>query len=627
MNNSPRKLLAVLTALTLLTGCCAALAEGAEIPTGPLENHTVTGVSYPFLLQLSDEAGAPTESAMNLYFVDDGEIPYAALSEYTQFLSSLLALRDKEGITYEIGSDGEDELHHYTATRPDNGSTLYAFPEKDLILFSNYNTFTQSVGAKIMVSTMDLPEAGTLSPIEQAVNAAAEEESGEDRQEVSEPESGEAETPEEEITASSLFVLKQGMYLNRAGNEIQLNLADYGMDIVEADGECYIPFQTLNDLLVCDEYVFIVFTGEVIICSGYNCSFINTMDSAPKHDVSEEYARFNFQELCLLLDCRYGLKPEHNIESFGQFFVNNEELFQNLISTNPMKSSFAIANLTHTYFDDLHSGFTRGSFLFERDIAAERRISIAYFGPSIRNDSRRYAIYDDARKAVYRAWVPGYEEVGDTAFITFDSFTAYRKDYYDPGIDFDNPRDTIDLIIYANSQIKRENSPIRNIVLDLSVNGGGDSTAAIFVMSWFLGEADMALRDTFTGAESNAIYLADVNLDGKHDEQDNVANGYRLYCLTTGCSFSCGNLLPAACRASGIVTLIGQTTGGGSCAVLPCTTAEGTIFQISGNKQISIIRNGSFYNTDTGVEPDFRLEKAASFYDRPALVEYLHNLK
>ena len=46
MNNILHKLLAVLTALTLLTGCCAALAEGAETPTGPLENHTVTGVSY-----------------------------------------------------------------------------------------------------------------------------------------------------------------------------------------------------------------------------------------------------------------------------------------------------------------------------------------------------------------------------------------------------------------------------------------------------------------------------------------------------------------------------------------------------------------------------------------------------
>ena len=61
--------------------------------------------------------------------------------------------------------------------------------------------------------------------------------------------------------------------------------------------------------------------------------------------------------------------------------------------------------------------------------------------------------------------------------------------------------------------------------------------------------------------------------------------------------------------------------------MLPCTTAEGTIFQISGNKQVSIIRNGSFYNTDAGIEPDFRLEKAESFYNRLELVEFLHNLK
>ena len=106
-----------------------------------------------------------------------------------------------------------------------------------------------------------------------------------------------------------------------------------------------------------------------------------------------------------------------------------------------------------------------------------------------------------------------------------------------------------------------------------------------------------------------------------------MANGYRLYCLTSNNSFSCGNLVPAAFRSSGRVTLIGQPTGGGSCVVQPCTTAAGTLFQISGNKQVSIIKNGSFYNTDGGIEPDFRLEKPESFYDRPALVEYLHDLK
>ena len=139
---------------------------------------------------------------------------------------------------------------------------------------------------------------------------------------------------------------------------------------------------------------------------------------------------------------------------------------------------------------------------------------LSYFGPSIRKSFKLGTLYEDARRDVYRAWVPGYEEVGDTAFITFDAFTVNRTDYYDPTINFNDPQDTIDLIIYANRQIKLEGSPIKNIVLDLSNNGGGNADAAIFVISWFLGEADIVLRDTFTGAESNAIYLADVNLDG-----------------------------------------------------------------------------------------------------------------
>ena len=51
------------------------------------------------------------------------------------------------------------------------------------------------------------------------------------------------------------------------------------------------------------------------------------------------------------------------------------------------------------------------------------------------------------------------------------------------------------------------------------------------------------------------------------------------------------------------------------------------ILPICGNRQISIIKNGSFYNTDAGIEPAFFLDKPESFYDRPAFGEYLHELK
>ena len=158
---------------------------------------------------------------------------------------------------------------------------------------------------------------------------------------------------------------------------------------------------------------------------------------------------------------------------------------------------------------------------------------------------------------------------------------------------------------YANNQIKRENSPIKNIVLDLSNNGGGQYRRSHICDRVVSGEADIALRDTFTGAETNAMYLADVNLDGGYDEKDHVGAGYKLYCLTTNNSFSCGNLVPAACQSSGKVTLIGQTTGGGACAVLPCTTAAGTVFQISGNRQISIIKKDHSITQTQGLNPPF----------------------
>ena len=85
--------------------------------------------------------------------------------------------------------------------------------------------------------------------------------------------------------------------------------------------------------------------------------------------------------------------------------------------------------------------------------------------------------------------------------------------------------------------------------------------------------------------------------------------------------------MPAALKASGTVTLLGQRSGGGSCVVLPCTSASGAIFAISGPKQLATVRNGSFYNIDEGIDPDFILSRHESYYDRPALVEYIHSLK
>ena len=103
-------------------------------------------------------------------------------------------------------------------------------------------------------------------------------------------------------------------------------------------------------------------------------------------------------------------------------------------------------------------------------------------------------------------------------------------------------------------------------------------------------------------------------------------NDKNLYCLISPVSFSCGNLVPSILKNSHKVTLLGQTSGGGSCSVLGLTTAGGSFFNISTPYDLSHVKNGSYYSIDSGVEPDFYIDKPANMYDRDALTVYINNL-
>ena len=98
------------------------------------------------------------------------------------------------------------------------------------------------------------------------------------------------------------------------------------------------------------------------------------------------------------------------------------------------------------------------------------------------------------------------------------------------------------------------------------------------------------------------------------------------YVLISPSSFSCGNLVPAFLKGSNNVTLLGRTSGGGTCTVMTFTTASGAVFAISSPLQISMIRNGSMYDIDKGVDPDFVISKYDTMYNREKLVEYIHSL-
>ena len=327
---------------------------------------------------------------------------------------------------------------------------------------------------------------------------------------------------------------------DRYGDELVLPLADYDIELIYQpveNGLYLIPLQTLNDFFFAPNGVSFFYNGQCVNLSAE----INPGDAlyyaAPTGERSEALTKYGYGELCM----------------------------------------------------DGHSSWHGFSYLTgDLDYTAPK-------GPSESKWSQQRDLYASAREKFYPDGIPGYEEVGNTAYVTFDKFelpqmmntAEYIYSVEDPADLPDN--DTIGLIIKAHSMITREGSPIENVVLDLSVNQGGAADTAVFVIAWFLGEANIGMKDTMTGAVCASTYRCDANRDHEFDERDTVQDK-NLFVLTSPVGFSCGNLVPCALKDSGMVTVMGRTSGGGSCVVQKISSAWGTSFQILLHQKRRLLR-------------------------------------
>ena len=624
--------------LALILAWPAAFAE-----TGETAAYAIGKKNYPYL-HCFEKDTEPVTGEMNLYFVNGGDVPYVALTEFIPVLTEMYntTLKCDEGsqVSFELQVAGQpDGSSVFIVSRPDNGSTWIIQPGDDTMTFTNYNSFSLKPGASALVSVTDLPDLKqTIDLSELLLEMMYADRDGQDTTVLQMKLLSGLKAEDDPAAEHTLFVSSNKVY-NRNGEPLTMDLGKYSIDIVSQENECYLPLQTMSDVFFSLQYIYYVFNGEKVIGDVYKGQLMDQAYEAKPADMSQEYALFNFHELCFVMDYFYGLKAEHRIDSFSDFLALDAGVFAQLSGTDPIASDAALTEILMGFFDDGHSGLVRNSWRCGLPKGIELLGMLANAGYSTKTKTLVTDRLSSARRAAYPSGVPGYEEIGDTAFVTFDKFTVNRKpeEYYEVEIS-DDPQDTIELIIYANRMVHREGSPVKNIVLDLSLNSGGESDAAIAVASWFTGETRLSLLDTMTGAETIACYRTDLNLNGialsdpesgtgTYDPGDTVFGRFNLYCLTSPTSFSCGNLVPAIFNQAGGITLIGQRTGGGSNVVFPATSASGMIFQMSGPLQVTTYTNGSLYGVDTGVEPHVRLNKAESFYDREALVDMIHNLK
>ena len=547
------------------------------------ETHEITSAAFPLYFD-SDDMGMD----VTLYFLDGvTDLPYIEVNDWLSLMDNFF---DGPGtdINYSIETDGPVVTytrHNSDSEARDNGATMVIDFDKNSIDFMDYNVFCLRGNAATLLDTV------TMNLLNEA---------------------GEPVLLEKVDTGS----------FTRYGDELIFPLSDYGIDLIMQDGLYLVPLQTMSDIVMPNTTMgSFFFNGQCVIVSADISACADLYYAAPTGDRSEALAEFGYNELCMMMDYFYGLKETHRIESFDRLF--DDIGFKGpLTGPSAEQADKAIYRLTTDFLDDNHTDWHGFSYLAgPLDYSASGAARTKLFAYLERLNAAKAQFYPDG--------IPGYEEIGNTAYISFDTFmnlTRNGEDYYLVEDLQDFPaEDSIALIMRAHEQIYRENSPIENVVLDLSTNLGGSESAAVFTIAWFLGEAAISGTDNMTGAMGTTTYRADVNRDGVFDEKDTVADK-NLFCLISPCSFSSGNLVPCVFKDSGMVTLLGRTSGGGACSILNVSTAWGTSFQISVNICASFLKNGAFYDVDRGADPDFVLPKPEQYYDRTELTDYINSI-
>lgn len=540
--------------------------------------HVISKDEFPFYIATEKE-----DRNVTLYFLDGvKDLPYIEVDDWRDLLN-YINTEGGEQPGYEITVTKDGSVVTYTR---ETGYSMVMDFDRNTFSYMDYNLF------------MKLPDMSTLLDF---TSRRCFNDKGE----------------------PSLMKKTDEYSYDRYGDELVLKLGEYGIDIICQDGLFLVPLQTMCDFTLAPARGLNCFyNGECLIMNSGITAEDKNYYSAPTGTRSEELTNYGYNELCLMLDSLYGLKDAHEIRNFDKLFeeVGFKEI---LLNPDPVRADKAIYYLLNKYIDDLHSSFTGYSYLTGPiDYQAER-------GPSFTSLIEHLEENAAACKEQYPDGIPQYEEVGNTAYITFNEFvigSSQYEDYYG----YDKPEDipiddTIAMVIKAHEKITRKDSPIENVVIDLSCNIGGSVDTAAFLIAWCLGKASISLKDNFTGAMSNTEYWADVNLDRKFDEKDTIADK-NLYCLISPVSFSCGNLVPNVFKQSGRVTLLGRTSGGGSCVVQPISSAWGTSFNISAQRRMSFMKNGSLYDIDRGADPDYTISDPAKYYDRKSLTEYINSL-
>ncbi len=426
-----------------------------------------------------------------------------------------------------------------------------------------------------------------------------------------------------------------------------LRLCDYGIDLRMSGDGLYFPLGTLSDLFAGSDCYYVVYNGEKVYVTddfymfhSENAIYADEHLSDPLHeDRSADMAAFAYHELCFSIDTFYGRPGSeyiHNaLENASLDAILTEQypaIKKLLLSADPEEYISGVFCLVPGLLSDGGHTWILSTFAFNEFDLTQEAWDLLLSSPIFINyhtfvesldlrdllDAKRAPLYGDDY----------YVEQGDTAMIRFDEFIndySGWTDYYAGESGLPDSTDTLSLI-YAGLMRAAENPEIKNVVLDISCNSGGE-VQVMHAIEWLLtGDAYEITENRIAQQTVTEFYTLDANFDGVFDEQDHPFSQFRYGILTSGFSFSCANTFPFFMKDHGSM-ILGMQSGGGTCVVRYFSTADG--LQIISSYAGNCMRNAALESMDNGcpVDIDLRVEgddPYASFYDLSRISEAMN---
>ena len=464
-------------------------------------------------------------------------------------------------------------------------------------------------------------------------------------------------------------------------------LTDYGLRMIRHGEDVLMPFAAAQNVLGAtammgvlayngEDYFDIVNCYESIYGSASMTAapnpYANRWFSGPfaaRTEMSEAYARYNYNSTCLLLDLTYGHREERGIARFDTY-LEEQGLKEALLTPDPKDDADSLKTLFNLLFDSGHDAEILSRSIYDSEAIPGRTevlhsllTLIGYdsvgqlqedlepllallmklmknvfgFDPTDENDPANQnaetgpnvseLLANSLKMMILKPLSYGKNRIdfqGDTCIIYFESFGENVKRaesfYTKLPTKADIEESTFALVWSAFDQIKKAGN-IKKVVFDLSNNGGGAAAALISVLGFLSpdGEVEITYQDLVNRNYVSEYYHVDTNLDGNFDDQDGYGGQYEFYILTSGSSYSCGTALPYFAQKNKLAKIVGTRPGGGDCVVGFYVDATGRVGGISGFLKLGTMEGDTFISDEDAVEMDlpFTEEDVESVYFHP----------